>query len=364
MGAFSEWQPQYAACGIATFPVRITAEEKRPRVTGWNSDGAGLEWSSQLILQFADASAFGFTCGPASRLTVIDYDSDDDAVVQDGERMFGASPFMVRTGRGYHAYFRHGDERRDTSELKSATGLPIDICGAGGYVVAAPSVGVTRPYEVIRGGLADLERLPYARLPDFLGSKARPPRAPRSGDPNRRPRAAGDSIPDGERHEALKKTCMRHVWHVDAFDGLVDCARTFNELKCIPPVEDAEVVDIARWYWDMKEKGLLVRVGKRHWMEDAHELIKADRDAGTLFFHLRMVHPSAEQRFVVANAMAKSFGMDRKRFAERRRMLENKGLIIRAESAKWQPPTKEKPNSTGHPAVYRWPQGVGKSHHQ
>ena len=355
MGAFAEWQPAYAARGIATFPVHITAHEKRPRVKGWNSDCAGLEWSSQLTLQFADASAFGFRCGAASGLTIVDYDSDDDAVVQEGERMFGASPFMVRTSRGYHAYFRHGNECRDTSELKSATGLPIDICGAGGYVVAAPSVGVTRPHEVIRGGMSDLERLPYARLPDGIGSKVRRLKEPQSRNTDERMREAGQNVVEGERHEAVKKACMHHVWHVDALDGLADCARTFNELKCFPPLQDAEVIDIARWYWDMKEKGLLVRVGKRHWMEDAHELMKSDRDAGTLFFHLRMVHPSMAHRFVVANAMAKSFNMDRKRFAARRRMLENKGLIISAESAKWRPPTKEKPNSMGHPAVYRWP---------
>src|SRR5262245_29955400 len=75
LGIFSRWQPHYAAHNVATFPVLITQDEKKPAVT--NFQRVGLPGSAELASkrQFADASAFGFMTGPRSKVTVLDVDA-------------------------------------------------------------------------------------------------------------------------------------------------------------------------------------------------------------------------------------------------------------------------------------------------
>lgn len=88
-GVFAQWQPHYAAYGVATFPV----EDKRPCVTHWQR--IGLPASRQLALKFADADAFGFQCGPRSRITIIDIDSKDECIVGEAES-YGQGSWQVR----------------------------------------------------------------------------------------------------------------------------------------------------------------------------------------------------------------------------------------------------------------------------
>jgi hypothetical protein len=54
-GTFAEWQPQYAAHGIATFPVAIVDGDKRPAIKGYMR--AGLRASEQLAIKFASAAS-------------------------------------------------------------------------------------------------------------------------------------------------------------------------------------------------------------------------------------------------------------------------------------------------------------------
>ena len=75
-------------------------------------------------------------------------------------------PLVVGSGSGkYHAYYRHNGERR---RIRPWRGLPIDLLGEGGLVVAPPSKATEgRQYEIIQGGLDDLDRLPVLRDLDF-----------------------------------------------------------------------------------------------------------------------------------------------------------------------------------------------------
>ncbi len=162
-GIFSEWQPRYAQHGVATFPVQIIGNDKKLATKGYLK--TGLRGSAQLAAKFADAKSFGFGCGPYNRLMVVDMASTDPAIIREGERLFGQSPLLWRTGGGKFAMpFRHNGEGRHIRPIKS---LPIDVLGAG-FAVAPPSAGETRAYEIIKGTLADLDRLPVARIPDEI----------------------------------------------------------------------------------------------------------------------------------------------------------------------------------------------------
>jgi hypothetical protein len=97
-GLFSKWQPQYAALGIATFPVAEDAVGKRPAVRGYLKVGLGL--SSGLAARFSNNNAFGFALGPRDGITVLDVDTPDERILSRALAKHGASPLIVRSGSG------------------------------------------------------------------------------------------------------------------------------------------------------------------------------------------------------------------------------------------------------------------------
>jgi len=109
---FRDWQAQYAAHGVATFPVRVGDDGKTPAIRGWQR--VGLPGSAKLGQQFADADAFGFCPGRGTGLTILDVDSNDECALADALDRHGPTPIIVRSGSGnYQAWYRwHGERRR------------------------------------------------------------------------------------------------------------------------------------------------------------------------------------------------------------------------------------------------------------
>src|SRR5262249_24379303 len=145
-GIFTRWQPEYADRRIATFPV---GSDKKTQIRRWNR--IGLAGSGQRAQRFIESNAFGFQLGPRSRITVLDVDSRDDAILSAALSEHGDTPFIVRTGGGYHAYYRYSGEGRHVRPYPSK---PIDLLGDG-YVVAPPSISAKGNYEIIAGTLDD-----------------------------------------------------------------------------------------------------------------------------------------------------------------------------------------------------------------
>lgn len=322
---FADWQPEYAKHRIPIFPVA----GKKPLVRGFLNTTPRR--SVEFAKKFAGAVAFGFACGQRSGLTVVDMDSTDPAIVDEGEALFGASPLVWRTGGGKFAMaFRHNGERRSIRPIKS---LPIDVLGAG-LAIAPPSKGKIQKYEIIRGQLADIERLPVARMPEEI----------ERGRRKKREIPAVDITPEGMRHDALKKSLNAEIWHCDDFESFMDRAMTIGLIHSEPAMPHDEIESLANWYWSAKSKGQLVRPGHRHWTEDVRDLLLEDRDAGAILHILRVTHPGETHEFVIANAMAEKLGMDRKRFAARRSRLYEMGLIKLIE-----------PHTRTKPALWGWP---------
>src|SRR6185437_2923408 len=106
-GAFSEWQAEYAARGIPTFPV---SAEKTPMTKGYLK--TGLRGSRALAEKFANADAFGFAAGRRTGITVVDIDSLSPALLAHALEEWGQTPFVVRTSGGHHLYYSNKGERR------------------------------------------------------------------------------------------------------------------------------------------------------------------------------------------------------------------------------------------------------------
>src|SRR5262249_42242673 len=82
---FREWQVDYAAHNIPTFPVEFIRVgdqvRKKPLVRSYGR--FGLASSTNIAGRFADASGIGFVCGRRSGVTVLDVDTRDERILAD-----------------------------------------------------------------------------------------------------------------------------------------------------------------------------------------------------------------------------------------------------------------------------------------
>jgi hypothetical protein len=341
---FALWQPAYAARGIATFPVEVVTIGsdliKKPMIRGYYS--VGLRGSRVLAEKFADATLFGFMCGPRSKITVLDVDTTDERMLTDALDRHGRTPVLVRTASGkYHAHYRHNGERR---RIRPFPGLPIDILGSGGFVIAPPSATAHGHYEFIGGSLDDLDHLPVMlqpQRPSDLSAAAGPPDddSSASASPLR-----GMRDHDGRNRAlflAIAPAARVMFAAGKSRDALFELAMSHNREASEPMAVD-ELSKIVDSVWRMTSEG-------RNWVGERgrrqHELstFTDAADAFLLLEYLR-VNEGVSAQFWIANGLADKFGWDRRRFTDARQRLVELGYVQQI-SKPWH----------GHPAVFVWP---------
>lgn len=306
-GIFSSWQPEYAARGIATFPVR----EKRPAVSGYLK--MGLTASQQLAIKFPNDNAFGVACR-RNRITILDVDAPDERLLADALSEFGPTPFIVRSGSGnFQAWYQHNGEKR---RVRPDPKRPIDVLGDG-YVVAPPSEAAKGRYSIIQGSLDDLGRLPAMRRPE---SAFETPATPQL-------------IDTGRRNGALWRECMKRARECREVTELMRVAVELNKTIFYEPLPDEEVLRVVASAWAKECSGdnWFGRGGRV--VFDAAEIdivLDDDPDSFILLAILRRHHWGSRE-FVVANGMHGSMpggGWTLKRFTGARRRLEAAGDIV------------------------------------
>jgi hypothetical protein len=288
-GVFAKWQPQYAARRVATFPV---GTDKRPSIRGWQK--VGLKGSAQLADKFSDADALGYVTGKRSN-TVLDVDTTDERVAEDAMRRHGQPRIVTRTASGkLHLHYKYNGERR---RIRPWDGLPIDLLGDNGYVLAAPSRLEKGSYEIIHGHLDDLDRL--APLEGAL------PAAPPAVIPL--PAKWGGMRAGDGRNRALWERCMRAGAGCD-LNGMLEVGRKANALFK-EPLMDAEVVKVATSAWQRDAAGLNFFTRPRIMIDhDTFDTLgRTSPDAMLLLLTLERYH-GGNDRFALANAMSASMG--------------------------------------------------------
>jgi len=319
-------QPVYAEHGIATFPVD---SDKKPAITHYHR--LGLRGSRQLVQmpRHALATGLGFMTNERNRIAALDYDDTDERGFVDALRHYGDTPIKIRTASGkYHAYYRYNGELR---LIRPIDGSPIDILGSGGLVVAPPSeLPDWGSYQFVEGGLNDLDRLPVMKnLPASVYGKQDAVVSPK--------------VAIGERNDRLFEQCMRAAARSISFDELLSEARAFNE-GYSPPLDDGEVVSVARSAWSYEERGLN-RYGQHGaWLptQEVDALLQSSQDALILLAFLR-AYEAPWTTFWIANGLAERLGWTVKRLSDARKHLIERGDIVQARRP-WR----------GHPAEYVW----------
>ena len=241
----------------------------------------------------------------------------------------GPTPIIVRSGSGnFQGWYRYNGEKRS---IRPDRGMPIDILG-GGYVVAPPSKGVRGPYQIIKGSLDDLDRLPVMQGVD-IGLTVWPTAAMPPSEP----------IGEGQRNRTLFDHLMRAAHSCDNIDALFEVARTRNhEFK--PPMEDDEVIKVARSVWGYTERGENRFGSPGVWLpsEEANRLITSDQDAFVLLAYLKSNNGPCST-FMIANSLHEALNWSRKRLSAARSRLEQ-DMVKRVRVA----------TSYTGPALYRW----------
>lgn len=303
MGVFANAQPEYAAHGIATFPVN---PDKRPAIRNYGN--IGLRGSSALAVRMPDAPCVGFIAGPRSGITVLDIDTACERVFADALDRHGRTPVIVRTASGHlHAWYRHSGEKR---AVRPHPDRPIDVLGAG-MVIAPPSQAAKGTYGFLEGSLDDLAALPVMRGFQAVSEGSR-----------RLAKGQG-------RNEALFRHLMHQAPYCDSMEALLDVARIYAEEHFADPMSDRELVRTVRSVWRY-ESANMNWVGRKRpiaSMTGLAGLARQDSDALALFIILREAH-GAREEFALARAMCVELGWTLARWRSARDRLRAEGLII------------------------------------
>lgn len=321
VGVFKQYQPEYEARGIATFPC---GADKQPAIRGYQR--LGKPGSRELAAR-SNANAFGFMVG--KRLTIVDVDTPDERTLADALTKYGRTPLVVRSGSGNHQlWYRHNGEGR---QIRPNPQEPIDILG-GGYVVAPPSKVKGGSYGIIQGSLDDLDRLPSilesANVSRNVGNVIK----------------NVGNVGEGKRNDSLFRHLMREAHHCDTFADLLDVAQGAND-DFLPPLPDAEVVKAAKSAWGYTQRGEN-RFGQKGvwWPKDtANNLIAFDPDGFLLLSFLKANNGPRAQFWITNDGISKTLNWPRQRVSATRARLIDCGFL-----------SCVRPAASNRPAVYRW----------
>lgn len=228
---------RYATEGKVVFPLHGKIPLKKSR--GIYDATAAAATIRKLWGEHPHAN-IGFPTGQINGIFVVDSDGPQgEATLADLVKKNGPLPltYTVRTGRGYHYYFR----QPPGVKVKSGAcllGPKLDVKGDGGYVVAPPSIHpeTKRPYEVI----SDREpAVAPSWLIDLVRDEVRIKKPPDAERP-------ATKILAGTRNDTLASLGGR-IRRMGLSQTEIEAALlAMNEERCDPPLERAEVLRIAQ----------------------------------------------------------------------------------------------------------------------
>jgi hypothetical protein len=329
---------EYAGRGWRVFPIHTPTSEgcscqkpdcnrsrgKHPRnsngVTGASSDASKIRgwWA-----RWPDAN-IGVATGPESGIFVLDVDGAK------GQASLGAleplpATLRANTGRtgahaertGFHLYFTSptGVNLRTNVGL---LGKELDIRGAGGYVVAPPSLhtsGLRYEWASCESAIVDAPEWFIERASGTVGGSA--------------PTLETGFIYEGERNDRLFRFAAKWRRQGATEDDLAMRLRGLNLRKCKPPLEDSQVQRIAR------SAAACICVGSLDPLDTAWEKARAENHYYAyekLLALIRHLAPSSDCTILLpVERIGKLIGCDRTLIGRHRKRAIADGFIQEVE---------------------------------
>ena len=217
----------YLSRGFSIIPV--IKGTKRPALSSWKEFQERRVTDEEVNAWFGNGSrnGIGIVTGVISGIAVVDLDSPE-AVAFAKAHDFPPTP-LVKTGKGYHAYYRYSAGVRNFQKRDDLPG--IDLRGDGGFVVAPPSVHVSgNRYQWVEG--KGLDDLPMAELPSKI-------MAQRPEDKTRLVNLY-KGVARGSRNDALARLAGSWAKNGLPFDQCLEMAYAWNLLNN-PPLPGKEI---------------------------------------------------------------------------------------------------------------------------
>jgi hypothetical protein len=242
-----------AELGLSLIP--ILQGEKKPALPSWapyQKQAATPETIRQWFT--GTKNTFGVVTGEVSGLVVVDCDSTE--AIQWAQDNLPSTPFVVKTGKGQHWYYKHpGTKITNRARIKTGlVGLELDLRGDGGYVLAP---GAKHPsgatYTVIAGKELLEDRIGFGGLPVFNPEWIKS-KQPATTNAKTRTQPSADvfercvkyvsnipGAPEGQRNATANDVAFKIAqgFCLDEQQGF-QVLSDWN-LGCLPPLEESEL---------------------------------------------------------------------------------------------------------------------------
>lgn len=313
-----------AGCGLYIMPV--TVEDKKPLVDGWRNWSRPLSADRAADLFSRKWDACGAVCiglmtGGGNRLTVVDVDDAAEDSLRSACERFGNTPVIARTGGGWHLFYEHNGEKNGQDIDREGFGFRVDIRGAGGFVVVAPSLHKSgRKYRWHRGGEGGLFDLPRVDTGSLIVA----------ANVNR---TASGRVKEGARTEALMAEFRRIRPLCQSVEDAVSSLLRFRDAwldLSDAPYSDAEVRKVALSCWqsyDFRKAS----AGRQHAYVTVREadLVECPELFGPrdLLNWLRLRNPHGSRFAVDGRSIGKALGVTRDKIEGARAKLVAAGKL-------------------------------------
>ena len=245
-GAHLEAALGYLKRGWAVVPAAERAKRPIVRWQRFQHEAPTKEQITEWFERWPSANLAVVT-GEVSGLVVLDIDPKHEGAksLAGLEQRHGKLPATVESvtgGGGRHFYFAHpGREVRNRAGIAPG----IDIRGDGGCIIVPPSVHPSgKRYRWKPGhapGAIDLARMPiWLEQPRFRGDNSH-------GHALTYWRSlVRQGVGEGQRNATIASFTGHLLWHNVDPDVAMELMLAWNRVRCIPPLEDEEVIRTVR----------------------------------------------------------------------------------------------------------------------
>lgn len=279
----------------------------------------------------------GLVTGAVSGITVIDCDNKT-RTPESLQKEYGRTPFIVRThSGGHHLYYRYNAEQSHTGYKNH-----IDIRGNGGLIIAPYSVSpVTgNAYEIIKGTLDDLRRLPLIREGAYKPEAIKTETAPKGQS-----KPIKDKDNCEYRNNQLFGILKNNARNIDTLEDLTAFAQRINHTTFSKPLPDYEVHATLKSVWTYKMENRLFDGTKIYTLSKEHfDKLKDNPAALVLYMDLQFNHFNRPDFFIIttADCMPKRMGWGVKKLRAAIKILLERGYIKKVG--------ERKPEDSDYPA--------------